>query len=75
VDILLALFDSVHDVMRAEKILKQADVTVTVVPTPRTLAAGCSLSLSFESRLEMTVRELLKEQGADVRTIAEDMET
>ncbi len=65
----IALFDSIHDVLQAEKTLKQANVAVTVVPTPRTLAVGCSLSLSFECRLEKTVRELLKQQGFGVRIV------
>jgi hypothetical protein len=43
----LYIFNSIHKVMRAERILKGAGVDARVVPVPRSLSSDCGLSIVF----------------------------
>lgn len=43
------LFDSVHYVLRAEKILRKAGLSVRVRPVPRRLSSDCGVCLLLES--------------------------
>jgi len=61
---LVAVFHSVHKVMKAEKVLKQAGAPVLLIPTPRQLSSDCGLALRFEDRDREQIEMLLRE--ADV---------
>jgi len=43
----IAIFHSIHRVLKAEKILKQAGVDFLLIPVPRQLTADCGLALRF----------------------------
>ena len=43
----VAIFHSIHRVLKAEKILKQADVAFLLIPVPRQLTSDCGLALRF----------------------------
>lgn len=44
---LVAIFHSVHRVLKAEKVLKHRHLTFRLIPAPRQIAADCGLALSF----------------------------
>lgn len=44
------IFNSVHRVMKAEKLLKATGLDVRIMPVPRQLSSDCGLSIAF--RLE-----------------------
>ena len=44
----LLLYHSIHDVMRAERALKQAGLWCDLIPTPRQLSSDCGMALEFE---------------------------
>lgn len=44
----MLLYDSIHDVMRAEKALKQAGLWCDLVPTPRQLSSDCGMAIELE---------------------------
>lgn len=67
---LLLGFDSIHDVLRAEKLLRGADIPFDLVPTPRDLSADCGMSiecppeqreriLALDARAALRVRKYL----------------
>jgi hypothetical protein len=41
----VAIFHSIHRVLRAEQLLKQAGVAFLLIPVPRQLTADCGLAL------------------------------
>lgn len=49
-------FESTHDAMAAEKLLK-ARLPVVMLPTPRCITASCGISLRFALEDEAKVRE------------------
>lgn len=43
----VAVFNSVHRVLKAEKIVKEAGSSFTLIPAPRQISADCGLALCF----------------------------
>jgi hypothetical protein len=43
----VAIFHSIHRVLKAEKILKQEGVSFLLIPVPRQLTSDCGLALRF----------------------------
>lgn len=60
----LMIFNSVHSVMRAEKVLRKAGFDVRVMPVPRMLSSDCGLSLAFRLSEREAACLLLTETGA-----------
>ncbi|MGM0216364.1 DUF3343 domain-containing protein [Enterococcus sp. AZ109] len=57
----VTLFYSTHEAMKAEKLAKEAQLKVRIIPTPEKIHASCGFSLKFELAEEGQLRELLKE--------------
>lgn len=57
------IFNSVHKVMRVEKILKEAGFDVRIMPVPRQLSSDCGLSIAFKVEDERPIRESLEGNG------------
>jgi len=45
----ILLFRSIHDVLRAEKMLKKQDVIHELVPVPRNLSSDCGMCIRLDS--------------------------
>lgn len=43
----IAIFHSIHRVMKAEKILKGSDLEVQLIPAPRQIGSDCGLALRY----------------------------
>ena len=43
----IAIFHSIHRVLKAEKVLKSARVDFLLIPVPRQLTSDCGLALRF----------------------------
>jgi hypothetical protein len=46
------LFDTLHDVLKAEKLLKSHHLDVEVVPVPRKISSDCGVSIKSRSPVE-----------------------
>jgi len=44
---LVAIFHSIHRVMKAEKVLKSARAEILLIPVPRQLASDCGLAIRY----------------------------
>ena len=55
----LLIFNSIHKVMSAEKLLKDAGLDVRVMPVPRSLSSDCGLAIAFRLMQRQAVEELL----------------
>jgi hypothetical protein len=53
------LFHTTSAALRAEKVLKQAGLTVKLIPTPREFSSDCGVALRFACGQVDDVRELL----------------
>ena len=65
----LVAFDSVHQAIRAEKLLLQAGVAVEMVPTPREISASCGQSVRFPTGSADSVLALLEREKIAFRGI------
>ena len=64
-DPILLVCESIHDVLAAEKALKQRDVWCDLVPTPRELSSDCGMSLACR-RVDLAVLRSLVEAGGEL---------
>jgi hypothetical protein len=60
---LVAIFHSVHRVMKAEKLLKQAGIEMLLIPAPRELTSDCGLAIRFAPEKADAVLALLRSEG------------
>ena len=58
----VAIFHSIHRVLKAEKILKQASVDFLLIPVPRQLTSDCGLALRFPPEVKAPLLEVLADQ-------------
>ncbi|ACM19843.1 protein of unknown function DUF3343 [Geotalea daltonii FRC-32] len=59
----VAVFNSIHRVMKAEKILKQRKMAILLIPVPRALQSDCGLAIRYQSALRQEVEAVLSEEG------------
>lgn len=62
----IAVFHSVHRVLKAEKILKEADAAFTLIPAPRQLSADCGLALCFAPLERDRIADMLDRAGVPI---------
>jgi len=66
---LVAIFHSIHRVMKAEKILKQAQMSILLIPVPRQLTSDCGLAIRFEASLRGEVEATLAAAGLEIQEL------
>lgn len=57
------LFSSVQAALKAEKAMKQAGMTVKLIPTPRQLSSDCGTALRFPWSDVEEIRSVLEASG------------
>lgn len=55
----VAIFHSIHRVLKAEKILKEAGVAFLLIPVPRQLTSDCGLALRFAPEEKVRLLDIL----------------
>jgi hypothetical protein len=70
----LLLFDSIHDVLAAERNLKRDALWHDLVPAPRDLTADCGMAVLFERADLERVRKALANPLVKVRSVHEPTE-
>jgi hypothetical protein len=65
----VAIFHSIHRVMKAEKVLKARKLQILLIPVPRQLASDCGLAIRFNLGLREAVEAALAEAGLAVAGI------
>jgi len=61
-DDLVAIFHSIHRVMKAEKLLKQARVDILLIPVPRRLSSDCGLAIRYPAVSREEVEAVLERE-------------
>ncbi len=59
----VAIFHSIHRVMKAEKVLKKAKAEVLLIPVPRQLTSDCGLAIRYAAADFGRVAEILEQEG------------
>lgn len=55
----VAIFNSVHRVMKAEKLLKGESIPMLLIPAPRALTTDCGLAIRYAAEDRERVESLL----------------
>lgn len=58
----VAVFNSIHRVMKAEKLLKQRKLNILLIPVPRALQSDCGLAIRYDSTSKQEVEAALAEE-------------
>lgn len=59
----VAVFNSIHRVMKAEKILKGRRLGILLIPVPRALQSDCGLAIRYGADIKDAVEMVLAEEG------------
>ncbi len=59
----VAVFNSIHRVMKAEKLLKAAGLKVLLIPAPRSITSDCGLALRFSADDRSAVEQSMSESN------------
>jgi hypothetical protein len=57
---LVAIFHSIHRVMKAEKVLKSAGADILLIPVPRQLNSDCGLAIRYAPQESVRVEQILR---------------
>lgn len=60
------LFESIHQVMRAEKILKRKEIEVDLIPVPREISSDCGVAVELPLGLREEALHLFEENGISI---------
>ncbi len=58
----VVLFNSVQHALRAEKLLKAADIPCKLIPVPRHLGSDCGVCLRFDPSLRSRIETALTDR-------------
>ncbi len=60
---LVAIFNNIHRVMKAEKILKEKRLAMLLIPAPRALRSDCGLAIRYEEADRELIETALHDAG------------
>ena len=55
----VAIFNSIHKVMKAEKLLKMERIPMLLIPAPRSLSSDCGLAIRYGATERQQLESLL----------------
>jgi len=55
------VLESIHYVMKGERLLKRAGIRIDVIPVPREISSDCGMALEFSCQDRRRVEDLLAE--------------
>ncbi len=62
-------FNSTHHAIRGEKILKDINIKIKTIPTPRDITSSCGLSIKFEIDNYKEVKSIIMENKLEIKGI------
>jgi hypothetical protein len=60
---LVAIFQSIHRVMKVEKVLKGEGVEFLLIPVPRQLSSDCGLAIRYAERDRTVIAVILRREA------------
>ena len=55
----IAVFNSIHRVMKAEQILKERRLPILLIPAPRSVSSDCGLAIRYAEEDRVVIEEFL----------------
>jgi hypothetical protein len=65
----VAVFNNIHRVMKAEKILKEKRLNMLLIPAPRTLQSDCGLAIRYTEADRNAIEGQLREADLEPEEI------
>ncbi|MBU4176387.1 MAG: DUF3343 domain-containing protein [Desulfurivibrionaceae bacterium] len=65
----VAIFSSIHYVLKAEQLLKAGNISLDVVPVPREISGDCGMAITFDSGQFTEVQSILAAGGIAIARI------
>ena len=65
----VAIFFSIHYVLKAEQLLKGGGIALDVVPVPREISGDCGMAITFAPEKLAEVQGILGAAGIDIARI------
>ncbi|MFA6283498.1 MAG: DUF3343 domain-containing protein [Desulfurivibrionaceae bacterium] len=65
----VAIFFSIHYVLKAEQLLKAGNIALDVVPVPREISGDCGMAITFAPSQLAAVLGILNAAGIDIARI------
>ena len=62
-------FDSIHRVMKAERILNEEHISLTLLPTPRHISSDCGMVVQVQCEELERVQKILCESNLEIEGI------
>jgi hypothetical protein len=62
---LILTFESIHAVLKAEKLLKQGEFAHEIVPTPREISSDCGMAIRVSEEIGEKAKTLLVDKGVN----------
>jgi len=59
----VAIFHSIHRVMKAEKILKAKKLEMLLIPVPRQLTSDCGLAIRYAEKDRLEIEAVLAQEA------------
>lgn len=66
---IIYIFDSTRSVIRAERLCRDANLKVRVIPVPRSISPKCGMALEVEDDFEQNVKNVLEKAGIEAETV------
>jgi len=61
-----AVLETIHYVIKGEKILKEAGLAIDVIPVPREISSDCGMALEFSCQDRERVEQFLADEAVTV---------
>ncbi len=61
-----AVLETIHAVIKGERILKRAGLRIDVIPVPREISSDCGMALEFSCQDRARVAQLLADEAITV---------
>jgi len=65
----IVTFFTVHQALRAEKVLMEAGFKITMIPVPREISSDCGVALAFACEDEAKVKTVLDSNTVKIECI------
>jgi len=59
----VAIFHSIHRVMKAEKVLKARKMEILLIPVPRQLTSDCGLAIRYAAADRQAIEDILSQES------------
>ncbi|MBF0497225.1 MAG: DUF3343 domain-containing protein [Deltaproteobacteria bacterium] len=71
----VAILDSIHYILKAEKILKAKEIPHEIVPVPREISSDCGMAILFDCAFLTELHRILSETGIRIRGVYQSLKS